>query len=267
MADVVSEPRPLARPRPEPYVPRHRFGIAYLTLAVVLGAAVGLTVVFAVGGSRSTRPWSAWKPTQSGVQGLEQIAKYVGPEYALPSGRQLVGVLSSPLLVQGTQASVPVRAIAVTSGLPGASASDAQFYGAAGTWAYHLCGLGQSCAIAEGKASIARGQLLRREALELALYTFKYNGSVDSIVEFMPPALGGQPKAALFFRRADLAQPLNLPLARTLPPPRTRLVPGRMSAADLAKVREFADPHVYSFQFQQLADGSAIMVLQSPVAG
>jgi len=267
VADPVSEPTALARPPAQQDVPRRRFGIAYLTLAAILGAAVGLIVVLAANGGKDSGPvWSAWKPTDSTVQTLDQIAKYVGPEYALPSGRQLVGVLSSPPLVQGADQAVPVRAIAITSGVPGRSANDAQFYGAADAWTYHLCGFGKNCAISEGKASIERGQLLRREALELALYTFKYEKSVDSLVTFMPPALGGQPKAALFFRRDDLQSALKVPLAQTLPPPTTRLLPGRMSANDLERVREFADPHVYSFQFQQLADGSAILVLQPPTA-
>jgi len=272
MADPVSEqkppqPAPFARPPTQQDVPRHRFGIAYLALAGLLGAAVGLTVVLAANGGKSNGPaWSAWKPTASTVTSLDQIAQYVGPEYALPSGRQLVGILSSPPLVQGAQQTVPVRAIAITSGLPGRSSNDAQFFNASSAWAYHLCGFGKNCAISEGKASIERGQLLRREALELALYTFKYEKSVDSLVTFMPPALGGQPKAVLFFQRGDLKDALKVPLARTLPPPRTRLLAGRMSANDLERVREFADPHVYSFQFQQLADGSAIMVLQPPTA-
>ena len=268
MADAVKEPTPPpAPPRAASNVPKHRFGVAYLALAAILGAAVGLIVVLAANGSKSSGPaWSVWKPTDSSVQSLDQIAKYVGPEYALPSGRQLVGILSSPPLVQGTDQTVPVRAIAVTSGLPGRSRNDAQFFSAGSAWAFHLCGFGKNCAISEGKASIERGQLLRREALELALYTFKYAKSVDSLVTFMPPALGGQPKAVLFFRRRDLKDALKVPLAQTLPPPRTRLLAGRMSANDLETVRQYADPHVYSFQFQQLADGSAILVLQPPTA-
>ena len=56
MADAVSEQQPLtkreeqalviARRQAETKVPRHRFGIAYLLLAAVLGAGVGLFVVF-----------------------------------------------------------------------------------------------------------------------------------------------------------------------------------------------------------------------------
>ena len=58
---------------------------------------------------------------------------------------------------------------------------------------FSLCGLGQSCAIATGKASVERGTLVRREILELALYTFKYVGGVNHVIAFMPPARGKQP--------------------------------------------------------------------------
>ena len=53
---------------------------------------------------------------------------------------------------------------------------------------YILCGLGKNCSIEGGKASQTRGRLVRREALEAALYTFKFVPSVDSVLAFMPPA-------------------------------------------------------------------------------
>ena len=52
---------------------------------------------------------------------------------------------------------------------------------------YSFCGLGAHCSIATGKPSQTRGQLVRREALETALYTFKYMPVIDSVIVFMPP--------------------------------------------------------------------------------
>jgi hypothetical protein len=274
MAEVVSEHEEaapdeatlLARRRAEQKVPRHRFGLAYLALAALLGAAVGLFVVLVGNGGKDSGPsWSAWKPTERGVQGLDQIAKYVGHQYALPSGRQLVGILSTPPVVQSQGQAVPVRAIGVTTGLPGETLNDAQFFGAEDAWAYVLCGFGERCAISEGKASTARYDLLRREALELALYTFKYDSGVKSVVTFMPPPRGKQANTVLFFRRDDTKTALDVPLARTLRPPKSRLLPGRMSAADIGAVRRYTRSRVYGFQFQQIPDGTAILVLQ-PVA-
>jgi hypothetical protein len=276
VADTVSEqPLPkreeqalvLARRKAEAKLPRHRFGLAYLLLAALLGAAVGLLVVFASnGGKGGGQRWSTWKPTQSGVQGFDQIAKTVGREYALPNGRQLVGVLSTPPVVQGQQTPVPLRAIAVQTGLAGETSNDASFYGAGDAWAYVLCGFGTSCAISEGKPSVQRYDLLRREALELALYTFKYNHGIQSVLAYMPPAKSVSSSAAptasmIFLRRDDLKQALDEPLRLTLAPPKTNLKPGQMSAAELARVRRYTDSRVFNFNFQQLADGTAIVVL------
>ena len=70
MADIVSEePTPLARRAPEPSVSRHRFGIAYLVLAAIVGAAVGLVVVLAThdDGHTQAQAWSAWAPRTTGT--------------------------------------------------------------------------------------------------------------------------------------------------------------------------------------------------------
>jgi hypothetical protein len=262
----------LARRRAEEKVPRHRFGVAYLALAALLGASVGLFVVFVTNDSGpGGGKWSTFKPDRSGVQGFDEIAKYVSREYALPSGRELVGVLSTPPVVQGQETPVPLRAIAVRTGLAGETTEDASFYSAGSSWAYVLCGFAKtpSCAIGEGTPSVRRYDLLRREALELSLYTFKYNHDIDSVITYMPPgknanASGQATTSLIFLRRSDVKPALDEPLRMTLPPPKTHLTPGKMSAADLARVRRYTDARVYGFQFQQLADGTAIVVL-SPI--
>lgn len=256
----------VARRRAVQTLPRHRFGLAYLGLAALLGASVGLFVVLVANGGRSSGPaWSAWKPTQAGVHGLDQIAKHVGGEYALPNGRQLVGILSTPPIVQGQDQTVPVRAIGVTSGLAGETLNDAQFFDAGSAWAYVLCGFGKQCAISRGTATTKRFDLLRREALELALYTFRYESGVESVVAYMPPAPGKQSNTVLFFRRDDAKPALAVPLTRTLPTPKARLTPGRMGARDLQTIQRYTTSHVFQFQFEQIPDGTAIMVLQ-PIA-
>ena len=62
---------------------------------------------------------------------------------------------------------------------------------------YSLCGGGSSCAIATGTPSVARGTLVRREILELALYTFKYVGGIKNVIAFMPPPAGQQASLAV----------------------------------------------------------------------
>jgi hypothetical protein len=256
----------LARRRAEEKVPRHKFGLAYLLLAAVLGAAVGLFVVFATNGGNGTGHWSAWKPSKGGVQGRAEIADRVGHQYALPNGRQLVGILSEPAQVSSSGQPVPVAAIGLRTGLPGESNQDLTVVRANNTWAYVLCGFGTNCAISEGKPTTQRYDLLRREALELSLYTMKYSGDVQSVMTFMPPAKatnssGAATNSLIFLRRADVKSALGAPLVDTLAQPKVNLKPGEMSAKELGRVRQLTEGHVYNYDFQPLQDGSAAMIL------
>jgi hypothetical protein len=84
---------------------------------------------------------------------------------------------------------------------------------------YRMCGLGPKCSIAKGKSSSERLLLLRREALELALYSFHDLDDIHHVVVFMPPAKGEDPTLALHFGRGDVAGQLAHPLKATLPLP------------------------------------------------
>ncbi len=274
MADAVNEHAlgridepavPLAHPRPEPNVPRHRFGVAYLILAAILGVAVGLFVVLAAhGGKDGGKAWSAWKPQQNGVRKLSEISKHVENQYALGDGRKLALLLSTPLEVQSQGQPVPLRAIAVSSGLPGETAQDASFYETSAAWAYNFCGTaaGGKCAL-PGNATPSRYALLSREALELALYTFKYQSGIDSVVTYMPPAKSGATTAntAIFFRRQDVADALEVPLSQTLKPATGSLRPGQMSAQDVEVVRQYTANRIYQYDFQPIQDGTIVLRL------
>ena len=94
---------------------------------------------------------------------------------------------------------------------------------------FTLDGLGKNGSIPGGKPSKERMLLLKREALELALYTFHYADDVDMVVTLLPPlpserseaaeTLGELPPVpALFFRPGDLRGELGVPLDATLPP-------------------------------------------------
>ena len=58
---------------------------------------------------------------------------------------------------------------------------------------FNLCGGGQNCSIREGKPTVARSLVLRRESLELALYTFRYIKNINEVVVMLPPAPGQKP--------------------------------------------------------------------------
>jgi hypothetical protein len=194
------------------YAPRFHFLTGAL-VAIGLAAIVGVVafVVAPGGGSDNGARWSAWRPTDTnGTTGAQQIADHVGAEYKLPDGRQIVNVGVTGLEIQGVPLSVAVRENPAQGG-------NIKVFDDSGI-IFHLCGLGPSCAIATGRPSTQRGLLLRREALELALYTFRYLGDVHQVVVFMPPVKGKTPSQALFFREGDVAKELDRPLTASLSP-------------------------------------------------
>ena len=209
--------------------------------------------------------WSAWKPS-SGAR-LDQatsIAGHVAPEYRLtPGGAELVAVQAHPPEIQN----VPVEDVVVR----GASGSnqDYKITSTKNALTYVLCGLGTRCAITSGTPSVARARLLRREALELALYTFKYVGGVDSVIALLPP----NPKEAstswaLFFKKSDFHHELSQPLSRTLPSPlKGKLAPQNVvGTSDQQTIERLTRPHWYTSNFQQLQDGNAVLVLDPLIA-
>jgi hypothetical protein len=129
---------------------------------------------------------------------------------------------------------------------------------------YTLCGLGPKCSIDTGKPSAQRHLLLRREALELALYTFRYVDDVDYVVALLPPRKGQDATQAMFFRKGDVERELDRPLTRTLPapPPTTET----LNAADISTLESLTAKRLFQFKFEQGQDASVFLVLQ-PFAG
>lgn len=250
---------------------RSRFAIVYLALAVVAGVGVGAFLVLLARPDAAPSPqWSAWKPTGSDSAKTKQIADRVAKGYRADDGQQLVIALAGPPTVTAGSSSgsgdIPVRAIAVrpdtSTGL--AEENDISIVNAASSYQYILCGLGTNCSITSGVPSEARHALLRREAVELALYTFKYVHSIDSVTVFLPPRPdGAAAPTAVFLKRGDIAPELGKPLARTLEPttPRVNQLQGR----ELATVNRLTRPHLYKYEYQQAQDGSAVLVLDPVV--
>lgn len=256
MADSL---KPLVAPPPaEEAESSHsgRFRFAYVALGIVFWISVAmLAVVLLRGAVKSGPPWSAWKPSGgSRVSEATQIAGYVAPRYHLGTGPQLVAVQAHAPEIQN----VPLAAVAIR----GASGSnqDVHVDSAANAIVYVLCGLGNRCSIATGKASVARARLLRREALELALYTFKYDKGVDSVVALLPPPPNKNENWSLYFRRADFQSELGKPLVDTLPNDK-KLTPTSLGGTERSTVERLTRPRWFKSQFQQLQDGDAILVL------
>jgi hypothetical protein len=226
-----------------PHAPKFQFLLGAL---VALGmAAIAIVVAVAASGPSASGPtgprWSIWQPNGK-TPVADQIAQHVGREYRLASGHQLVFV---------TGGAPEVAQLPVTFVLQQAVTQGGDYVPIDGKGAlYRFCGFGPKCSITEGKPSTRRGLLLRREALELALYTFRYT-DVENVVVLFPPALAKNPtktpdpSLAVYLRREDLGTELSQPLSETLtakkvPKPATVLRSPDAGFVDrVTKVRQF----------------------------
>jgi hypothetical protein len=137
---------------------------------------------------------------------------------------------------------------------------------------YTLNGLGPNGSIISGKPSNQRGVLVRREALELSLYSFRYLKDVDMVVALLPPpppkkgkgAATAAPTAplAVFYRPGDLLPQLKVPLRVTLTP--KTLKPSTMPQADAQRVMSLTNSNVFEWTVNHAQDGTASLILNRP---
>jgi hypothetical protein len=248
---------------------RRRFAFIYLALALLAGVALGALIVLISRPDAGPAPvWSAWEPTGSSTARVRQIADHVAKAYRNPEGDQLVVALGGPPTVTAggeTTTPIPIRAIAVRpdTSTGQAEEDDIEIFDASKSMQFSLCGLGEGCSI-DGQPSQARHSLLRREALELALYTFKYVDGVDSVTVFLPPPPGGEsPATAVFLRKGDVKAELTKPLRRTIAPGAPPL--GGIPVGELETLNRITLPRLYNFEYTQAQDLSAVLVLDPVV--
>jgi hypothetical protein len=245
---------------------RNRFGFVIGALAGVL-VAVGIAVAVALlQGDPASREgfaqhWSAWQPPEKDAsQGAQEIAQHVGAEYKQSDGSQLTMVSgnsmpSFPIAVRPAHG--PIVTLSPDHGV-----------------LYTLNGLGKDGAMT-GKPSPQRLQLLRREALELALYTFRYLSDVDTVMALLPtipkgaPTKGGPTTApqsqAVFYRPGDLKQQLQVPLKATMSP--NTPVAGSIGAQDGRTVDALTLSNLFRWRLQQAQTGQPYLVLDRSGAG
>ncbi|MET0817321.1 MAG: hypothetical protein ABWZ67_07190, partial [Solirubrobacteraceae bacterium] len=164
VAAAVEETTPEPeRPAVEPPF-RGRFGFVLGALIGVAIAAIAVGVLLAMDDPDPAPPpdtWSAWQPTAADDVGVaKQIADFVMPRYR-HGGEPLVGVTAGGLEIED----VPLDGVALQTG------ETVEFLEGDAVM-YTLNGLGDMGSITRGSPSEGRGTLVRREALELALYTF-----------------------------------------------------------------------------------------------
>src|SRR5215211_5352412 len=247
---------------------RSRFG---LLLGALIGLAIATVAVGAAvyvgtgGGTGAPDGWSPWKPkADGGVDAAKQIATHVGRKYRLSDGNQIVGLQAGPLEVFDVPLEVALRTAPQGGNIDFIDGNGLLFT---------LNGLGPKGSIRGGKPSEERHLLLRREALELALYTFRYIDDVDLVVALLPPKPPDKPKKgaaaattatetptqALFFRPGDLEPQLEIPLDATIPPrtPRPETIPG----IEARRIDALTRSNLFLASFQQGQDQKAFLVL------
>ena len=267
-AEVVPISTPEAAPTPPtlsltpaPQRFTGRFAIVYTSLGIIAAAAItGLIVLVIRPGHHAGPAWSAWKPPTGNTQKVAAaIADRVAHRYRLSeNGGQLVAVIpQKPEVTSGTQ-NIAIKFVAVRKAPQ--SNTGIAIYGTPKTVDYTLCGLGAHCSIAKGQPTQTRGRLVRREALEVALYTFKFVPNVDSIAAFMPPPPGQTASSILYLRKDDVKDQLHQPLAKTLPlttPP----LPGASDSAEVSTIDKLTLPHMFTYELQALPAGGAVLIL------
>ncbi|MDA0159636.1 hypothetical protein OM076_05135 [Solirubrobacter ginsenosidimutans] len=232
-----------AGPPPGPSEFRNRFGFLLGALAGVFIAAALVAVIVISSNSGDAAAdeglaanWSRWQPQDNSIEkGAKEIAAHVGPEYKHPDGKQLVDV-------SGGELPPDYKLIVRPTTGPLATIDGTRVI-------YQLDGLGTGGSIKGGTPSATRLKVVQREALELALYTFRYLPDAESVMVLLPPppktaeaqaaaaaaATTGQTSPtdtaipAIFYRPGDLRQQLQVPLGNTLGPkaPSTDAFSGR----------------------------------------
>jgi hypothetical protein len=230
-----------------------KFSLAYAIIAAVFVFGI-VGSAMAIAGVRPGAParWSSFKPSGDRLQKAQSIADYVAPGYKLDDQQQMV-VVSARDAGVGSQ---PIQFVAV----PGRD--QYEIINGTQTVAYEMCGLGDHCAIASGSPSTDRDRLLRREALEIALYTFKYVGDTDAVVVFMPPPPGAATSWALLFQKQDYRPELGHPITKTLSEPAPD--PSALaSSSERDLVEQLTSRTRYAYKVQDV-NGAPVLVLDVP---
>lgn len=235
---------------------KHLFRLAYGVLALAFWISLAGFVLLLVRPNHS-KPlqWSAWRPSTSGLDGAHQIALRIAPRYKGSNGAQLVAVQEHGPQVQGLR----LEAIGVRRLNEGGQIDPyIGLFRTRNTLIYAFCGLQSNCAI-QGDTTDQRERVIRREALELSLYAFKYLDGVDQVVSLVQSGKDGG-TSAVFLRKSQLEPELKHPLRDTLPLATPPSVLGT-DAKEAAVIDALTLPNTFPAHFEPLPDGDAILVL------
>jgi hypothetical protein len=264
-----------ADPGPSPF--RTRFGFLTGLLAGCAVAAAALFVVLLGHDEERVRAtgadaglaanWSPWRPrATTPISGAQEIAEKIGDAYEIARSKRLTQVTGGAIMLGTLPASVAIPA-----------AGD-RFQVLTGVGVqYTLAGTGQQGRLEGSKPSDRRRRLLRREALELSLYSFRYLPDVTMVVTLLPPApraeqvhrdrtdeddLPALQKQALLFRPGDVRKQLERPLASTMATEAP--APGELRGAEAERIDKLTLPNLFTYEHIQQQDGSIYLVLGRP---
>ena len=251
--------KPLAAKKRRHSALRGRFLAAYLVLGLIAGAAIAGAFVLFTGTERASKTdWAAWYPLGDGATYGQQIADHVGRRYRTENGDQIVGVVAGVPTWQTPEAYLEVRAVLIRR-LNVNGQADVRPLPTDETYMYQLCGLGTLCTV-PGQTTEERHRLLRREALELALYTFKYIDGMKQVIVLLPPRNTKQALTALFLEKDELKSQLDQPLSDTIAEPDS---PALVKVPELETVRvdRLTLPFMFEYAFEALPNASAGLIL------
>ena len=240
----------------EPVRQKHLFRLAYGVLALAFWVSLaGFVLLLARPNHSKPLVWSHWKPTTSGLDGAHQIALRVSSGYKDSNGAQLVAVQEHGPQVQGLR----LEAIGVRKLSSGGQIDPyIGLFRTNNTLIYAFCGLQTNCAM-QGDSTDRQQRMLRREALELSLYAFKYLKGVDQVVSLVQAVKDGG-TSAVFLRKSQLTPELEHPLRDTLPLPHPPSVLGK-DPKEAPVIDALTLPNTFPAHFEPLPDGDAILVL------
>lgn len=244
-----------------------RFLLGYAVVVLMVGAALATLAVMSRDSSSTDTEaanWGAFAPKKDGFQRVREIANNVATQYKGSNGEQLAAVTATRGEVQG----LPLRYVAVRAGQrAGLRQGDVTVLEPGETIVYAFCGLGgqRNCAL-PGRPSLERSLLLRREALELSLYTFKHVKDVDSVVSLLPPPAENQ-NLAVFLQRKDVEDALDKPLFASLPSrPPFFMDEVAQKQAEARTINKYTELQFFRSSFELAPDQSVVLNLEVPTA-
>jgi hypothetical protein len=111
--------------------------------------------------------------------------------------------------------------------------------------------------------------LLRREAVELSFYTFKFLPEIQTVVSLLPPVPRGEGQPpqtfAVYFQRRHLEEILGGPITKALPesPP---FADGDLSPGEAEAINRLTETRLFTSSFEQLPTQGVMLSLAPPTA-